>query len=476
MSVNVSELIDALPVVEPDEPAIAGAASPEVLVELSKRPLPVGTLKRLSLLGGLHAKIGVAYALHWIRGWFQTADKRERDLAETHFRAAVKLLDSMGYLRGAVMKVGQTLANFPDIAPDGLVQTLDQLHFQAPPMHFSLLRETVINELGDEPNNLFAEFDETAFAAASLGQVHRARLKSGQQVAIKIQYPGIASTIRSDFRNLIPLLLPARLTQEWDNLKRRVDFVRRGIERETDYTREAENQSRIRRLFFEEDGIVVPQVYSEFSTDRILTMDYLAGDHLDELLARNPSQEERNNFALKLLRAGARVLYQARMHNVDVHPGNFLFMPDGHVGLIDFGCVMHYEGDAIWDLFGRIHRAMVTGEEGCIRNVMKEWQQLTDDPHHAEQLRLSTEFGKWCWRPYYAPGPFRCGDREYLQRGVDLMGEMMRNRCTRSHPTNLMQFRWQVGWWMLQYRLGAIIDPTPTINEEVQASGWDLSD
>jgi hypothetical protein len=148
-------------------------------------------------------------------------------------------------------------------------------------------------------------------------------------------------------------------------------------------------------------------------------------------------------------------------------------MSDGRLGLIDFGCVVRYEGDAIWQMFGRIHQAMLTGEDQCVRDVMKEWQQLTDEPRHAEQLRLSTEFGKRCWKPYYAPGPFDCAGREYLQRGVDLMAEMMKKRCTKSHPTGLMQFRWQVGWWMLQYRLGAVIDPTPIVTEEAQVTGWE---
>jgi aarF domain-containing kinase len=177
--------------------------------------------------------------------------------------------------------------------------------------------------------------------------VHRARLKSGQEVAVKIQYPGIARTIRTDFRNLIPLLLPARLTSDWENLKEQVEFVRRGIEQQTDYAREAETQTRIRQLFFEEDGIVVPEVYPKFSTDQILTMDYLEGEHLDALLARNPSQDERNDYALKLVHAGSRIVYHARINNVDVHPGNFLFMPDGRLGLIDFGCVLQIAGDAI---------------------------------------------------------------------------------------------------------------------------------
>src|SRR6185503_4184033 len=142
------------------------------------------------------------------------ADENKRLLAETHWRTAVRVLDSMSYLRGAVMKVGQTLANFPDIVPREFVQTLEQLHFQAPPMHWSLLREMVHNELGDDPENLFASFDKRAFAAASLGQVHRARLKTGEEVAVKIQYPGIARTVREDFRNLVPFLLPARLSKD----------------------------------------------------------------------------------------------------------------------------------------------------------------------------------------------------------------------------------------------------------------------
>ena len=106
----------------------------------------------------------------------------------------------MGYLRGAVMKVGQALANFPDILPDQFVDTLERLNFQAPPMHFALLREQIRNELGRDPEEAFAAFDTRAFAAASLGQVHHAVSSGGESLAVKIQYPGIARAIRSDFR------------------------------------------------------------------------------------------------------------------------------------------------------------------------------------------------------------------------------------------------------------------------------------
>src|SRR5262249_25460656 len=151
----------------------------------------------------------------------------------------LRLFDSMGYLRGAVMKVGQTLANFPDIVPREFVETLDRLYFDAPPMHWSLLREMVCNELGDEPEQLFASFEKRAFAAASLGQVHRAQLKPGEDVAIKIQYPGIARTIREDFRNFFLFLLPGRLGKDWEHTKAQFDDLRMRLERETDYEAEA---------------------------------------------------------------------------------------------------------------------------------------------------------------------------------------------------------------------------------------------
>jgi predicted unusual protein kinase regulating ubiquinone biosynthesis (AarF/ABC1/UbiB family) len=253
MTTKLAELIAALPEAEAN-PSELGAAAPHALEAASRRPVPLGRLQRLTALGTLQAKIGAAYLFHWLRGWFAGEEEQQRLLAEAHWRTAVRLLDSMTYLRGAVMKVGQTLANFPDIAPPAFVETLQQLHFEAPPMHWSLLREMVQNELGDDPENLFESFDQRAFAAASLGQVHRARLKSGDDVAVKIQYPGIARSIEADFRNLFLFLLPARLTRDWESTKDQFDDLRQRLALETDYTLEASNQEKARRLFHYEEG------------------------------------------------------------------------------------------------------------------------------------------------------------------------------------------------------------------------------
>ena|SRR5260221_210784 len=255
---TLAQLMEALPKEEDKMDDLAGLSEPLAAVAL--RPVPVGRLRRMGVMGTLQAKIAAAYLFYWIRGWFHTGDEKQRLLAETHWRTAVRLLDSMSYLRGAAMKVGQTLANFPDIVPAEFVETLDQLHYTAPAMHWSLMREMVHNELGDDPENLFASFDKRAFAAASLGQVHGARLKSGENLAVKIQYPGIARTIGEDFRNLGTFLLAGRLDKDWEHLKNQMDDMRLRLEKETDYEAEAAVLMRVGPLFHEGEGIVVPKV------------------------------------------------------------------------------------------------------------------------------------------------------------------------------------------------------------------------
>lgn len=472
MALDVSELMAALP--DEDESVITREASgSELLSRWSRQPVPMGRFQRLRALGTLQAKIGAAYLFHWLRGWFKSAEENQRRLAEAHWRTALGLLDSMSYLRGAVMKVGQTLANFPDIAPSEFVETLERLHFDAPPMHWSLLREMVFNELGDDPENLFAEFDKQAFAAASLGQVHRARLKSGEEVAVKIQYPGIARTIESDFRNLFLFLLPTRLTADWENTKDQFEDLRRRLELETDYELEASNLRKARALFREEDGIVVPRVFPQLSTSRVLTMEHLEGVHLREFLSGNPSQHDRNEVGRKMIRAWYRMMYAGRMLYIDMHPGNFLMLGDGRLGVIDFGLVIPLEGEE-WELYRRLDRPMTTGRREDRIAAIKEWNDVRDD--ETDRLRLFEEYADCCWRARYCGGEYDFGNEANFRRGIDLFTEMIRKRYSRSRPNTPSIARCQFGWASLLYQLQARFDIRELAEEEVKATGWDRSD
>jgi predicted unusual protein kinase regulating ubiquinone biosynthesis (AarF/ABC1/UbiB family) len=473
MTTSLSELLAALP--EDD----SATGSSDVMAGLDPesgvvwQPVPTTRLRRFAALGTLQAKIGAAYLFHWLRGWFAGVEENRRQLAETHWRTAVRVLDTMSYLRGAVMKAGQTLANFPDIAPREFIDTLESLHFDAPPMHWSLLREMVYADLNQDPEEVFERFEQRAFAAASLGQVHRARLASGEEVAVKIQYPGIARTIQSDFRNLLLLLLPSRLTGDWEYVRDQFDDLRARLEQETDYVREAAYLQAARELFRESDGIVVPRVYPEFSTARMLTMERLSGVHLREFVAGGASQEQRNEVARKLVRAWYRLMYAGRLFYADIHPGNFLVLDDGRLGLLDFGFFMALDNED-WERFRRMDRPITTGRREDRLVALKEWSDIRDD--EIERLRLSDEYADWCWRSRYLGGEFDFGDEADFRQGIDLFTEMMRRRYARARPNTPVISRCQFGLRSVLYLLRARINLQTIAEEEVRATGWDRSD
>ncbi len=469
---TIAELMKALP--EYQEAAPRHGTPGAALAEASYRPVPVGRLRRMGLLLTLQSKIAAAYVFHWVRGWFKDAARRSGCWRSLHWRTAARVLDSMNYLRGAAMKVGQMLANFPDIVPAAFVETLEQLHFEAPPMHWSLLREMVYKELGEDPEDRFAWFDKGAFAAASLGQVHRARLKGGQEAAVKIQYPGIGRTIGEDFRNLFLFMLPARLGADWENTREQFDDLRERLERETDYEREAAMLQKARSLFRDDEGIVIPRVFPECSTRRILTMERLEGMHLNQFLATGPSQAVRNEVAAKMLRAWCRMLYSGRLIYVDFHPGNFIFMEDGRLGIIDFGCMVELD-DGLWELFRKMDRPMTTGRREDRIAVMKEWSQIGDDPADADRLRLTDEYADWTWR---------CATSEanstLAMKPTFVTASIFSWRWSGSATAarNHARRRWRGSTWRrgINYRLGARVEVASIMEAEVRAAGWDRSD
>jgi aarF domain-containing kinase len=475
MSPKIAELIDALPV-EPPDAVVPAAGLQELLHQLSHRRVPVGRLNRLWVLGTLQAKVAAAYLAWWLRSGYVSADERQRTLNETHLKAALKLLGGMSYLRGAIMKLGQIIATHPDVAPEQFADVLGRLHFEAPPMHFSLLREFVRNELGADPEDVFDAFETKAFAAASLGQVHRAMLKGTQQrVAIKIQYPNIGRTIREDFRNMLAFLTPMRLSGDWENLRAQFEDVRRKLDLETDYEQEAENLRFARAAYTEDEGIVVPRVFSEVSTRRVLTMEYIQGLHLDKFLATDPPQELRDHFGRKISIAVVRLCHSKHLVYADVQPGNFLFMPDGRLGFIDFGCC-HYENDADTAFKREMERRYLgTSKADRTREAMREPlargsdltpKQAADDA----RIEFILEFSDWAWEPILHEGPFDFGDLSYFRCGAKMYGEALRRRYMRSRPANTWMIKSIFGLRAMLARLKARIDLGAIFREEVGVS------
>ncbi len=473
MSPDLAELLAALPAAEDEPERLDPALLERLFSRLGQRRAPLGALQRLGVLGGLQAQIFLAYAAWWVRSWFRSAERSQQALLDTHLRVAVQLLAGMSYLRGAVLKVGQALANLPGVVPDEIVATLERLHFQAPPMHFALLREYLHNELGGAPEEVFAEFDRRAFAAASLGQVHRARLKSGAAVAVKVQYPGIASSIRADFRNLLALMLPLRVSGDWENVKAQLEDLRRVLDAETDYEKEAAFQRQARSFFREDDRIVVPRVYEEHSTRRVLTAELLGGQHVQDFLAGNPAQELRDHFGALIVRAWYRLLFAGHLNYADLHPGNFLFQGDGRLGLLDFGCVRPFS-DREWELIRLSNRAVDGTREDFVRAMKRSVCLAEDDPIDPEHLLLLERLAGWSWRPVRHRGAFDFSDGQFLREGVEVFREMTRQRRTRGEPLCVLIARVDFGLFAMLYRLRARVDMRAIGMEEARAAGEEV--
>jgi len=319
--------------------------------------------------------------------------------------------------------------------------------------------------------DIFAEFDTHAVAAASLGQVHRARLKSGKEVAVKVQYPGMARSIRSDLRNLMALMLPLRLGKAWKNLRQQVEEIRHVLEAETDYEQEARNLRLARSQFGEDDMIVVPKVHDDYCTRRVLTMDWIEGEDFDQFLAAAPEQSRRDRFGELIPRAAARLYYSTRTLYADPHPGNFIFMPDGRLGLIDFGCMRTFN-DAEWEYLRQADMAM-GGDREAIMGHLRRGIDLTDKELADEKfIDLAIQWCEWVWEPTVTNQVFDYGDPDWYRRGIDLMVQLSRRSRPQNKPVNLFIMRWHLANHAVLYRLKARVNMHAVTAPERIATGW----
>jgi hypothetical protein len=244
------------------------------------------------------------------------------------------------------------------------------------------------------------------------------------------------------------------------------------LELETDYEREARLLERARALFREDDGIIVPRVFREFSTRRVLTMEHIEGLHVDEFLKTGPSQPVRNTFAEKMMRAWYRLLFKGRMDYLDWHPGNFLLRDDGRLGLIDFGCVLEMN-DAEWDWTRRADRLMQSGDRAELVDFVRTWCQIGDDANDKEWVDLAVEYAELSWAARLQQGPYDFADPAPLQRSLQIFGELTRKRYTRARAVTSLFTRQELSYRALFHRLGAKIDIHPIRDEEVRATGWE---
>jgi predicted unusual protein kinase regulating ubiquinone biosynthesis (AarF/ABC1/UbiB family) len=313
---------------------------------LSGKP-PSSPLTRLARLGALSTRVAGSYVGRGIAAVFQDDDAKKKALERLHLENASRIVDTMGLLKGAALKLGQTFASLATTLdlPQEVSGILGRLHDQAAPVPWDVVRAEIERELGAPLSQRFSRFDEEPLGTASLAQAHTAALPDGQEVVVKVLHPGIERTVEADLLALRSMLTGARvLAREKAEMDAIFAEIRARLSEELDYAQEAKNIEEFRALWVDEPGLVLPSVHPGWSTARVLTMDRLRGLPIDEFAATaGPAAKLRAGRTLVHLHY--RSVLQHRVLHADPHPGNYLFGEDGTVGLLDFGCVKRFDAD-----------------------------------------------------------------------------------------------------------------------------------
>ena len=302
--------------------------------------LPTGRLARTARVGGLVTGQGVRWAGMRTANRVRTPERAAAAQSERTAALVKQLVEQLGQMRGAAMKVGQMLSmiefdGLPEDERDELQRSLAALRDDVPPVPFADLEKLMRQEFGGPLQRVFSDFDERAFAAASIGQVHRATTVEGDDVAVKIQYPGVANAVETDLRNAMLLLPLVKQLAPGLDAKALAIEMRERIAEELDYELEAQNQRRIERLMRGHPFIRVPRIYTGLSTRRVLVSEYVEGEHFEAV--RRADEAQRDRYGEIVFRFFFGLLYRDRIALGDPHPGNYLLCPDGRVCFLDFG-------------------------------------------------------------------------------------------------------------------------------------------
>src|SRR4051794_31678817 len=312
--------------------------------------IPGGRVQRSAKVGRAVGSSGARYAGTRARNVARSKEAGHAQIDKRHLEAAEKMVDALGQLKGAAMKMGQ-LASFIDtefLPPEYrelYQEKLADLRTSAPPMPWKKVREVLEEEWDEPPEALFEDFEHDAAAAASIGQVHRATLPDGRRVAVKIQYPGVAKALRADMQNAGMIMRLAKALAPGLDAKAAAEELKTRVLEELDYEYEAQNQRTFARAYRGHPFIYVPDVVTRLSRSRVLVSEWVDGMGFEDVKVL--PQAERDRFGEIVYRFCFGSIFHLRHFNADAHPGNYVWMDDGRVAFIDFGMTKQLDDEQI---------------------------------------------------------------------------------------------------------------------------------
>jgi predicted unusual protein kinase regulating ubiquinone biosynthesis (AarF/ABC1/UbiB family) len=347
---------------------------------MANEKIPTSRVGRTAKIGSLAAGQAIRQAGTHVTNVARTPDGRRAALERRHIEAAEQIVEALGRMKGAAMKLGQVMSFLdvglvPEEYREEFQRKLGRLRDAAPTVTFKDMRKVIEQELEEPVRDVFEGFDEEPIAAASIGQVYRGRLRpdrtedsrllAGREVAVKVQYPGVDAAVRADMQNLgLILRLLKRIAPGMDP-QAIGEEIRNRIEEELDYELEAANQRSLARIFRGHPFIVIPEVVPALSRSRVMVSEHVAGTKFEDLKAY--PQEERNRVGEILFRFYFGCLYRHHQFSGDPHPGNSLLLDDSRMAFLDFGLFKRMPPGTV-ELEMAVARAVI---EGDVQTIMR---------------------------------------------------------------------------------------------------------
>jgi predicted unusual protein kinase regulating ubiquinone biosynthesis (AarF/ABC1/UbiB family) len=371
-----------------------------------QREIPVTKVQRAAKFISTGAKVGGNYVKHYAKKMVNPSMDRE----ELHANNATDIYQSLSELKGSALKVAQMMSMDKNLLPRAYQDKFTMAQYSAPPLSYPLVVKTFQKYFQKTPEQLFETFSRTAVNAASIGQVHKAT-QNGKDLAVKIQYPGVADSVSSDLKLVRPFALRL-LNMNERELDHYMGEVEEKLLEETDYILEVKRSREISGECGHIPNLKFPTYYDELSSERIITMDWIEGKHIKEWMETNPSQDAKNKIGQALWDFYHHQVHHLKQVHADPHPGNFIVQEGDELGIIDFGCVKVIPEDFYLGYFSLIKKELLIDEnelnqifynlefisdkdtdveKDFFKSIFKEMISLLGKPFHVEKFDFADD-------------------------------------------------------------------------------------
>lgn len=382
-----------------------------------------GKVTRVAALAGAGAKVGINYLKHYGRH----AVGSGREINDLHEANARTVYDTFSKLKGGPLKMAQMLSIDKNMLPDAYRAQFAQAQYSAPTLSYPLVVRTFRRDLGKDPTDVFDTFSQSAMHGASIGQVHRATI-GAQTFAVKVQYPGVADSLSSDLAVVKPVALQMLGLKEKEVEPYFLEVKERLLE-ETDYRKELENSIALSEKTQGIAGIRFPRYYPEYSSDRVITMDWIEGKTLDKYAASETRQEEKNAVSQAIWDFYHFQIHTLKQFHADPHPGNFLVTEENEVVVLDFGCTKQIKDEFHRDYFEFLNPEILTDRER-FETGLRKLELLTDadSERHRRIIIENAMIGAELLGRPFAEGHFDFGNADYMASIFELGDAQQRNK------------------------------------------------